>query len=75
MKSIKINPTDKTIRAEYPHLGTPLSGDYVVLFLKPGTGTVIWTDPQSVHKLGEISGDWAMHCFKPWDGQITLRND
>ena len=57
---------------EYPILMTSIEGK-LVLFTSYGEGFLL-NDDREIHSIGRHSISWAMGRFKPFDGEITLKN-
>lgn len=52
------------------------SDDMVALMTKDGCGVVVITgDLDDYYKVGDYSEEWAMKCFKDFNGTIELSND
>lgn len=56
---------------DYPCLMETEKGA-VILMSKPNTGTVVISG--ITHKVGKYREDWAESSFKPFSGNISLRN-
>jgi len=58
--------------SEYPKLMIGVGVVGIVLFSKPGCGTVIRS---GCHSVGYSETKWNMDCFEDYTGKITLEND
>lgn len=63
------------IEVKYPMLIESTISKIVVLMTKPKCGVVVYVpeedDPTT---LGDYSDDWNISYFKPYTGEITLKN-
>ena len=71
MKSITNNAPTKQKR--FPYLAS--SGDEIVMFTSPSTGTVVASSPTRGYKVGYYSETWESQLFVDFDGSVTLSND
>lgn len=72
-----ISQPDKT-HPGYPYLGEYGYGDHrkVVLFVKQGAGTVVFTAEGSFnHSLGDYSENWIEANFEPCRDKVVLVNN
>lgn len=61
---------------KYPMLMIDDEKEMIVLMTADSVGTVIahCTD-KAPWSVGHYTTSWAMECFKPFDGEVTLAND
>lgn len=61
------------ISPKYPFVGISLETNLIVLFHENYKGIVL-NRGISGYKDGHYSTAWAMHCFVPFEGSVTLSN-
>jgi len=62
----------------YPYIGVFNNSNniYYVLFIKPKTGILIYTDSIDVNnEVGKFSADWSEEYYKFTEDAITLKNE
>lgn len=64
--------------ARYPYLGALFSGEktsYVVLFMAPGAGVLVYAGAGALGSVGEDGHHWHEPSFRPLVGSVVLSND
>lgn len=60
----------------YPFIGicSERGNEVIVLFSKENTGTVIFSNCNNDHEIGDYADNWYMNSFTKYNGKITLEN-
>ena len=73
MKSDRSTP--KSVRKPYPYLGYHEKRDFVVMFIEPNTGVVLYSGVEPLFPVGHYTTCWKENEFIRSVSTVTLSND
>ena len=72
---MKVEIREKADGVKYPRLMIHKEMNYLVLFNNESSGMVVYSPDGNAAHAGNYSEYWDPTLFRPFNGEITLKND